>query len=147
MDVLATLMSDMKDAMRSHDQVALNTVRFLMAEVKNAQIDKPGHEPLTENEFVAIVKKVVKNTEEAMLQYGEGGREDLVEAEKPRIAFMQKYLPKQMNEAELRQVITDIRAANPGVAAGPLTGMVMKQVGGAADGGLVSKLIRETELH
>lgn len=143
MDVLALLMNDMKTAMRAHDSVALETVRYLMAQVKNAQIDKPGHEALTEAEFTAIVKKVIKNTEEAMAQYASGGREDLVEAEKPKLALMQKYLPQQLSEDELRRIVKDIVANNPGVAIGPLTGMVLKQAAGRADGGTVSRLLRE----
>lgn len=143
MDVLATLTEDMKIAMRARDAMALETVRYLMAQVKNAQIDKPGHEALTELEFTAILKKVIKNTQEAMDQYAAGNRQDLVDAEKPKLAFMQKYLPKQLSEDELKTIVAEAIAANPDLGVGPLTGIIMKQTAGKADGGLVSKLIRE----
>lgn len=143
MDVLATLTEDMKIAMRARDAMALETVRYLLAQVKNAQIDKPGHEPLTELEFTAIVKKVIKNTQEAMDQYAAGNRQDLVDAEKPKLEFMQKYLPKQLSEDELRTIVAEAIAANPDLGVGPLTGIIMKQTAGKADGGIVSKLIKE----
>lgn len=143
MDVLATLTEDMKTAMRARDAMALETVRYLMAQVKNAQIDKPGHEPLTELEFTAIVKKVIKNTQEAMEQYAAGNRQDLVDAEKPKLAFMQKYLPQQLSEDELRTIVAEAIAANPDLGVGPLTGIIMKQAAGKADGGTVSRLIKE----
>jgi uncharacterized protein YqeY len=143
MDVLATLTEDMKIAMRARDAMALETVRYLLAQVKNAQIDKPGHEALTELEFTAIVKKVIKNTQEAMDQYAAGGRQDLVDAEKPKLEFMQKYLPKQLSEDELKTIVAETIAENPDLGVGPLTGIIMKKTAGTADGGLVSKLIRE----
>lgn len=143
MDVLATLTEDMKVAMRARDSVALETVRYLLAQVKNAQIDKPGHEPLTELEFTAIVKKIIKNTQEAIEQYAAGNRQDLVDAEKPKLALMQKYLPQQLSEDELRTIVSEAIAQNPDLGMGPLTGIIMKQTAGKADGGTVSKLIRE----
>ncbi len=143
MDVLATLTNDMKDAMRAKDRMALDTVRYLMAQVKNAQIDKPDHAPLTDGEFMAIVKKIIKNTEEAIEQYRAGGREDLAAEELPKIEFMRRYLPQQLSEDELRVIIQDTIDANPGAQVGPLTGMVLKQTSGRADGGMVSKLLRE----
>ena len=71
MDVLGTLTQDMKDALRGGNKRALEAVRYLMAQVKNFQIDKPDRSALTESEFMQIVKKVVKNTEEAIEQYEE----------------------------------------------------------------------------
>ncbi len=143
MDVLATLTEDMKNAMRSRDAVALEAIRYLISQVKNAQIDKPDHSPLTEQEFMAIVKKVMKNTQEAMEQYAAGGRQDLVDAEAPKLELMKKYLPEQMGEESLRTLIAEALEKNPGIGVGPLTGQIMKQVAGKADGALVSQLIRE----
>lgn len=143
MDVLATLTEDMKIAMRSKDRMALDTVRYLMSQVKNAQIDKPNHEPLTDLEFVAIVKKIIKSTEEAIEQYRAGGREDLASEELPKIKFMRRYLPQQLGEDEIRVIIQETLDENPGAQVGPMTGLVMKKVSGKADGSLVSKLLRE----
>lgn len=143
MDVLATLTEDMKVAMRARDSVALETVRYLLSAVKNAQIDKPGHDPLTELEFTVIVKKIIKNTQEAIEQYAAGNRQDLVEAEQPKLTLMQKYLPQQLSEDELRAIVSETVAQNPGLGMGPLTGIIMKQTAGKTDGGAISKILRE----
>ena len=143
MDVLATLTQDMKDMLRAGNKRGLEAVRYLLAQVKNAQIDKPNHEALTESEFMTIVRKVLKNTEEAITQYANGGRTDLVEEETEKMQFMKKYLPQQLGEDELRDLVSQIIAENPGVQPGPLTGKVMQKVAGRADGGTVSRLIRE----
>jgi hypothetical protein len=142
MDVLATLTQDMKNALRGGDKRGLEAVRYLMAQVKNFQIDKPGHEPLTEPEFLQIVKKVLKNTEEAIAQYAAGGRNDLVEEETEKLAFMKKYLPQQLSDDELRGLIDQVRGENPGIEPGPLTGKVLKLAAGRADGSRVQQLMR-----
>lgn len=143
MDVLGTLTQDMKDALRSGNKRALEAVRYLMAQVKNVQIDKPDHSPLTESEFMHIVKKVIKNTEEAIEQYSTGGREDLVAEENEKLGYMKKYLPQQLSDDELRALIQQVMGENPGMQPGPLTGKVMQKTAGRADGGTVSRIIRE----
>lgn len=143
MDVLGTLTQDMKEALRAGNKRALEAVRYLMAQVKNFQIDKPDHTPLTESEFLQIVKKVVKNTEEAIEQYAQGGREDLIDEEKEKLGFMKKYLPQQLSDDELRALVQQVIGENPGMERGPLTGRVMQKAAGKADGAKVSQIIRE----
>lgn len=141
MDVLAALTQDMKDALRAGNKRALEAVRYLMAQVKNFQIDKPDHAPLTEQEFLQLVKKVMKNTEEAIAQYSTGGRADLVEEETEKLGFMKKYLPQQLSDEELTALIEQVRGENPGIETGPLIGKVLKISGGRADGTRVKQLM------
>ncbi len=142
MDVLGTLTQDMKEALRAGNKRGLETVRYLMAQVKNSQIDKPDHAPLTESEFLQIVKRVMKNTEEAITQYAGGGRQDLVDEETEKMALMKKYLPQQLSDEELMALIDQVRGENPGIEPGPLTGKVLKLAAGRADGTRVQQLMR-----
>ncbi len=143
MDVTATLTEDLKKALRSGNKRGLEAVRYLLAQVKNFQIDKPDHAPLTTAEFQQVVKRVVKNTEEAIEQYAAGGRADLVEEETEKLALMRGYLPPALSDDELKALITQIKGENPNIQPGPLTGKVMQQAAGRADGGRVNQLIRE----
>lgn len=143
MDVLEKLTQDMKEALRGGNKRGLEAVRYLMAQVKNFQIDKPEHTAVTDSEFMQIVKKVVKNTEEAIAQYAQGGRDDLVAEETEKLEFMQRYLPQQLSDAELTALVEQIRGENPGIENGPLIGKVLQQAGGRTDGGRVNQIIRQ----
>lgn len=137
------LTEDMKNALRAHNKMELEAVRFLLAQVKNAEIDKPNREALTDAEFIKLVQKLLKNAQESIDQFRNGSREDLAEEEEKKVVIWKRYMPAQMSEDELRTIISDVIAAHPGVARGPLTGKVMAQVAGQADGGTVSRILGE----
>lgn len=143
MDPLKLLQEDMKTALRAHDTVRLDAVRFLMAQVKNVQIDKPGHAPVTEPEFMQITKKLVKNSEESIAQFKAGNRTDLVEEEEAKLAFWKAYLPEQLSEEAIRQLAQEVITASSAKEMGPLIGQVMAKTAGRADGGTVSRIVRE----
>lgn len=139
------LSEEIKNAMRARDQVRLDTLRYLSAQIKNAEIDKGLNATLTEDEFIKVVQKQVKNSEEAIEQYRQGNRQDLVDSEQVKIEIMKEFLPQPLSEEELKQIINELKAENPNLAIGPLTGLVMKAVAGRADGRQVSTLIRQLE--
>lgn len=139
------LSEEIKNAMRARDQVRLDTLRYLSAQIKNAEIDKGLNATLTEDEFNKVVQKQVKNSEEAIEQYRQGNRQDLVDSEQVKIEIMKEFLPQPLSEEELKQIINELKAENPNLAIGPLTGLVMKAVAGRADGRQVSALIRQLE--
>ncbi len=138
------LTDDMKAAMKSKDREALDAIRFLLSQVKNAEIDKPNRESLTEEEFTKVVRKLVKNAEEAIEQYRDGDRSDLITEEEKKIEIWKQYLPQQLSDDELRTIVQDVLAQNPDQdQMGPLIGQVMGRVQGRADGGSVSRIVRE----
>ena len=142
MDAIQLLMNDVKTAMKAGEKQKLDSLRYLMAQLKNLQIDKGRDAQVDEADLQGIVKKMLKNSEEAVAQYAAGGRIDLVEEEKAKMVVWATYLPQQLSDEELLVIIKEVQAANPGLGAGPLTGMVMKQVSGRADGSRVSGLIK-----
>lgn len=133
------LMEDMKDAMRSHESVKLNTIRFLLSDIKNVEIDKGE---LTDAQMQDIVRKQVKQMEETNLQYQQGGRLDLVQENEEKVAILRSYLPPAMSEAELAGVVTTVIEENPGQGMGPLIGLVRQTTEGRVDGSAIAAEVK-----
>lgn len=135
--------NDVKTAMKAREMDKLTTLRGLMAEIKNVEIDKGD---LSDDDITKIVARLVKQLKEANVDFEKGGREDLVEENKKQLSVLEIYLPQQLSDEELKKIIEEVIANNGSegqVKIGPLTGMAMKKVAGKADGGRVSKMLRE----
>lgn len=143
MTVSQQLIQDMKDAMRAREAMQLESIRFILSKVKNFEIDKPNREPATDDEIQQIVRKLVKDTQEAIAQYQTGGRQDLVDSETAKIAVYKNYLPQQLSDDEVRALIISAKTANPDLAQGPLIGQVLKAAQGKTDGATIGRLLRE----
>lgn len=140
MSLANQLMSDMKDAMRSKDRVKLDVVRFLRSDIKNWEIDNG---PADDTAIQKIIAKQVKQIKEANADYAKAGRTDLVKAEEEKLKVLMTYLPAQLDEADIIQIIDQVIAQNSDLKMGPLVGQVMKEVKGQADGATVSKLVAQ----
>ena len=138
------LLQDMKEAMRAKDKVRLSTIRMINSLIKNAEIDKRGE--LTDDEIVQLLMKYAKQRREAIELYEKGGRQDLVEKEKAELAIVESYLPKQLSEEEIRELVREaieaVGASSP-KDLGKLMQYVMPKVKGRAEGSLVNKIVRE----
>ncbi|MCA9740904.1 MAG: GatB/YqeY domain-containing protein [Deferribacteres bacterium] len=143
MNMLDKLTDEMKSAMKSGDKIKLSTIRQLRAQMKDAQIAK-GDE-LTEEEMMAVLNNAAKKRREAIKLYEQGGRDELAENEKAELAVIETYLPQQLSEAEISDII-DKAIAETGAAGpsdlGKVMGKIMGQVRGRADGKLVQQLVR-----
>lgn len=143
MNMLDKLTDEMKSAMKSGDKIKLSTIRQLRAQMKDAQIAK-GDE-LTEEEMMAVLNNAAKKRREAIKLYEQGGRDELAENEKAELAVIETYLPQQLSEAEVSDII-DKAIAETGAAGpsdlGKVMGKIMGQVRGRADGKLVQQLVR-----
>jgi len=136
------LNDDLKQAMKSGDTVRRNTLRMLLAAIKNAEIEK--HAELDDSEIIAQITREVKRHNESIEAFTQGNRVDLVTREKAELAILQSYLPQQMTPEELktliRQVITTVGAAGP-ADKGKVMKELMPKVKGKADGKLVNDLV------
>lgn len=133
------LMEEMKDAMRAHDAVKLGTIRFLLSDIKNIEIDK-GEQ--SEEQLQEIVRKQVKQMEEANVQFQQAERTDLIDENNAKIAFLRAYLPPAMSEAELASVVTTLINENPDQGIGPLIGLVRQKTQGRVDGGSIAAEVK-----
>lgn len=134
------LTEDMKTAMRGHDSVSLNAIRFLQAEIRNVEID---HGEQDDAGVQKIIARQIKQMKDAIGDYQKGGRTDLVEQEEAKVAVLARYQPQQLTDDELRSIIEQVKTDNPGVNQGQLIGLVLKQAAGRADGSRVSQLLNE----
>lgn len=143
MDPLSLLQTDMKNAMKAGEKQRLDAVRYLIAQVKNFQIDKGLNAEITQDDLHQVVKKLVKNTEEAVAQYRSAGRDDLASDDEARMQVWKTYLPQQLSDEELQAIVDRVVENNPGMGIGPLTGMILREAAGKTDGGRVSGMLRQ----
>ena len=136
------LMADMKDAMKAHNMQTVNAVRGVIAKVKDLTVNA-GKE-ITDDVVLAVVAKGVKQREESIAQFESAGRAELAAGEKAELEFLKGYLPAQLSEAEVAEVVK-ATVAELGATSKKDMGRVMKEVmarvKGQADGKLVSKLV------
>ena len=134
---------DMKAAMRSHEAARLSTIRLLLAAIKQREVD----EQLEADDAIVmqILAKMIKQRRDSVEQYRAGGRDDLVAAEQAEIDVLQAYLPAQMSDGEIAEVVDEAiaRTGAAGMAAmGQVMAAVKPRVLGRADMGVVSRVIK-----
>jgi uncharacterized protein YqeY len=144
MALIDTIDQDLASAMKEGDAPRTGVLRLLKNALKNEQI-KSGNE-LGEAEALKILQREAKQRKDSIAQFTKGGRSDLVESEEQELAIIEEYLPQQMEEAELQQlvdaVIEEIKATDM-TQMGAVIGAVMQRAAGRADGAAVSRLVRQ----
>ena len=122
-------------------------MRLLSSSIKNTEIEKKKKEEgLNDNEIIEVIKKAVKQRKDSVEQYEKGGRQDLADKEKKEIETMSVYLPSQMEEEKVREIIKEVITQSGATSAkdfGKVMGMAMKKVQGQADGDMVKKIVEE----
>ncbi len=144
MDIPARLIEDMKTAMKSGDKVRLETIRGLRSQMKNVEIDKGRS--LTEDEVIQVLNNAAKKRRESIEQFKLVNRFDRASEEQKELEIIQEYLPRQMTEKEIEDLVTDVMRnvnANSPSDMGKVMGAVMPQLKGRADGKLVQKIVQQ----
>ncbi len=144
MDLKTQLNQDLKSALLAKDKLRTSVIRLLTALIKNREIEKRG--PLTDAEVIQAITSSCKQRQEAIEQYGKGGRQDLVDKETAELGILQSYLPAALSPDELRtlveEAVRESQAASPREM-GKVMSLLMPKVTGRADGKVVSALVRE----
>ncbi len=137
---------DIKTAMKSGDKVRLETLRTLRAVLMEKEIDLRGSgKAVTPDDEIATLLSAAKKRKESIEQFQAGGRMDLVAQETSELAIIQEYLPKQMGEEEIKQVIESVvkeTGASSAADFGKVMPQVMKQLKGKADGKMIQELVK-----
>ena len=135
--------ADMKEAMRAKDAARLSTLRLLKSAVEYYKIEKK-QEQLTDVDVTAIIKKQIKQRQDSIEGFEKGGRADLVEKEKAELVVLKSYLPEELSQSQVEEVIK-ATIAELGATTKTDMGKVMKAVqaklAGRADNRLVSQLV------
>ena len=139
------LQSDLTDAIRARDEVKSGTVRMLLAAITTEEVAGKAARVLNDAEIITVLSREAKKRREAVEAYTQAKRDDLANKEKAEAAVIALYLPEQLSEDQIKQMITEAIAKTN--AAGPAgMGLVMKElqpkIAGKADGGLVSTLVK-----
>ena len=134
----------MKGALRAKDSLKLNTIRGLISEIKNREIDL--RRELGDDEIIAIISTQIKKRKEAATLFEKGGRSDLYDKENQEMVILQGYLPEQVSDDDLRNRIQEV-IAELGVVEIKDLGKVMKTVIpefiGRADNQQIKNLVAE----
>ena len=142
------ILVDLKQAMRDRKTLDLNVLRMLLTSIKNKKISLGGggKDDLSDEQLIEIIKSEVKKRKDSIVAYRDGGREELAVNEENEIKILGKYMPEQMSEDDLRKIITEVLEPLGDLSAkdfGRAMGAVMAKVGNKADGGMVSKVLKE----
>ena len=145
MTIKEQLMADFKAAMKNKDEIAKNTVSLARAAIKQYEVDK--RDELSDEGIVAVLAKQVKMRKDALADFEKAGRTDLVESYKAEIEILNKYLPEQLSDDKIMEVVK-ATAAELGIEGGKqnmgkLMGPVMAKVKGQADGNAVKKVVMD----
>jgi hypothetical protein len=144
MNLRDQLDSDMKEAMKARERVRLQTVRAVRGAVRNKEIETG--DSLDDDGILRVIRTLVKQRVEAIEQYRAGGRDELAEQEIEEKAVLEAYLPAAPSAEEVervvREVIAEVGAAGP-QDMGKVMGPALGRLGPAADGKLVSGLVRD----
>jgi uncharacterized protein YqeY len=143
MSLKEQITEDMKNAMRAKDTGRLGTIRLLLAAMKQKEVDERVE--LDDAAVIAIVEKLIKQRKDSISQFQAANRDDLVAIENAELVVLQAYMPAQMSEAEVAQVVAKVVAevgASGPQDMGKVMGVVKPQLAGKADMGIVSAQVK-----
>jgi len=144
MSLNAQIKSDIKDAMRAKDVQKRDTLRNIQVAVKDIEVNE--RREVTDADVEAILMKYAKQREDAMAQFKDAGREDLVEKELAELAIVKTYLPEPMSDEELESILKEIVASTGAESMkdmGKVMGAAKKEIGSRADGGRINVCVKK----
>lgn len=140
--------NDMTAAMKARDQLRVDTLRGALAAFTNELVAK-GRKPteeLADNDTITVLKRLAKQRKEAAEQYEKGGRAELAQKETSELKIIEEYLPQMASREEIEKVARakkDELGVTDASSAGKLTGVVMKEFAGRADGNEVKEVVQK----
>lgn len=139
------IQKDIMEAMKAHNTVRTNAVRAIKSEILLAKTSEAGAE-ITDGDVIKLIQKLIKQRKESAAMYAQGGRQDLADNELAEAAEMEGYLPKQLSEAEVEEIVKGIIAetgASSMADMGKVMGLATKKLAGQADGRTVSTIVKK----
>ncbi len=143
MSLKERITDDMKAAMRSGEKERLGAIRMITAAIKQREVDE--RIALDDAQVLSVIEKMIKQRKESLAQFQSGNRPDLAEKESAEIALLQGYLPAQLSDAELDQMIAEAITATGAASVkdmGKVMGIIKTKAAGRADMGAVGAKIK-----
>lgn len=129
-------------ALKSKDSQKLSVLRFILAQIKNKEIEKKGE--LTDEEIILVIKKIAKELKESIEAFKKGGREDLVKENEKQLEIVSSYLPKELSDEELKKEVEKIISQNQDLFnknPKAIIGVCMKTLRSKADSSRIMKIL------
>ncbi|MEH7108630.1 MULTISPECIES: GatB/YqeY domain-containing protein [Bacillaceae] len=145
MSLLERLNNDMKQAMKSKEKDKLSVIRMIKASMQNEAI-KLGVKELSESDELTILSRELKQRKDSLHEFDKAGRPDLVEKLRTELTIVELYMPKQLSEEELSEIVKETIAevgAKSKAEMGKVMSAIMPKVKGKADGALVNKFVQQ----
>ncbi|MAH80052.1 MAG: glutamyl-tRNA amidotransferase [Gammaproteobacteria bacterium] len=144
MALISNIKNDLKQAMLDKNDLVRDTIRMFLSEVQRFEID--NKEEVDDSKALQIINKMIKQRNDSIFQFKEGGREDLADKEQREVDILSKYKPEQLSEEEIatkvKEVIQEVGAESM-QDIGEVMGCLKSSLAGSADMGLVSKVVKD----
>ena len=139
------LQNDLTEAMRARDEVRSSTIRMILTAIKNEEVAGKEARELSDAEVITVLSREAKKRREAAEAFEQAGAKDRADMEKAEGVVIAEYLPVQLSESEIKEMI-NAAIAESGATGPQQMGLVMKsiqpKIAGRADGGVVSSLVK-----
>lgn len=146
MSLESKIMEQLKQAMKDKNEIALRTLRSIKAALLEAKTAANAKPVLSEADEVKILQKMAKQRKDSMTIFKEQNRDDLAAKEFEELTVLEMFLPKQMEETQLRtklaELIQKVGASSP-ADIGKVMGLATKELAGSADGAMIARLVKE----
>lgn len=145
MSLQTKVMDALKEAMKAKDTIALESLRAIKSAILLAKTEAGAAAELAEEEELKLLQKLVKQRKDSAALYAQQGRNDLAEPELAQVAVIEKFLPKQLSEAEVTEAVKAIIAELGATSAkdmGKVMGVATKQLAGKTDGKVISAIVK-----
>lgn len=140
------IMAEMKEAMKSKNEAVLRGLRAIKAEIIKAKTEPGAGGEIDEATEQKFLQKMMKQRKDSLEIFEKQGRADLAEKEKEEMEVIERFLPKQLSEAEIKEavakIIVEVGASSP-ADMGKVMGAASKQLAGKADGKTISAIVKE----
>ena len=140
------VMTEMKDAMKAKNEPLLRSLRAIKAEIIKAKTEPGAGGEIDEATEQKFLVKMMKQRRDSLEIFEKQGREDLATKEKEEMRIIEKFLPKQLSESEIKEAVSKIIAETGAASAadmGKVMGVASKQLAGKADGKTISAIVKE----
>ena len=146
MSLETQIMGEMKTAMKEKNEAVLRALRAIKAEIIKAKTEPGAGGEIDEATEQKFLQKMMKQRKDSLEIFNQQGREDLAVKEREEIAVIEKFMPEQMSEADIRTIVATV-IAETGAASpadmGKVMGVATRQLAGKADGKLISAIVKE----
>ena len=144
MALISDIKSDLKQAMLDKQDLVRDTIRMFLSEVQRFEID--NKEDVDDAKALQIINKMIKQRNDSISQFRDGGRDDLAEKEQKEVDILSKYKPQQLSEEEITSKVVEAikeSGADSMQDIGKVMGLLKSTLAGSADMGIVSKIVKE----